>query len=167
MLEDRATAKQHPDHTRHFGGERNNDGVGMSSREKATQPLTEPDFAAAQCRQGRTGSCINILRKYLLPRLVMPSKRGLPPVVACQEQVRARRRDRGPARRFEHHRPQRPEQLRWRVRSCTRSLVSVCIRRRPASCTSRTGSSSWLQDQARQRAQAAGVQAHSSNQSPG
>jgi hypothetical protein len=29
-----------PRPTRHFGGERNNDGVGMSSREKPTQPLT-------------------------------------------------------------------------------------------------------------------------------
>ena len=27
---------------------------------------------------------ISILRKYLLPRLVMPSRRGLPPVVACR-----------------------------------------------------------------------------------
>jgi len=28
--------------------------------------------------------CISIFRKYLLPRLVMPNKRGLPPVVACR-----------------------------------------------------------------------------------
>jgi hypothetical protein len=27
---------------------------------------------------------ISILRKYLLPRLVMPSKQGFPPVVACR-----------------------------------------------------------------------------------
>src|SRR5262249_11391008 len=34
------------------------------------------------------------------------------------------------------------ERWRQRARTCTRSSVSVCIRRRPASCISRTGSSS-------------------------
>ena len=44
---------------------------------------------AACCSRLKVGKAarapwISILRKYLLPRLVMPSRRGLPPVVACR-----------------------------------------------------------------------------------
>src|SRR5512143_3129982 len=77
-------SQQRPDDARQLGGERYDDGIGMGSCEQAAQPLPQASAASAQEWQGRARPWISILRKYLLPRLVMPSRRGLPPVVTCR-----------------------------------------------------------------------------------
>src|SRR5688500_5976101 len=54
---------------------------------------------------------ISIFRKYLLPRLVIPSRRGLPQSSPAEAQVRATRQDYGLERKSLRHR--RPRQAQW------------------------------------------------------
>lgn len=58
-------SQQRPDHARHLGGERDDDSVGMSSREKTAQPVTEPGIPAAQCRQRRARTLYQHLAQVL------------------------------------------------------------------------------------------------------
>lgn len=93
--------QERPDDSDHLGSERNHDCIGVSAREKTSQPLAEPGIATAQCRQDRTRALYQHLARVLAAAFGDANRRGFPPVVACREQARARQQGLGPARRSE------------------------------------------------------------------
>ena len=69
-----------PDNPGQFVGQGHHHSVGMRPCQQATQPCA----VALLARKGMAARApwISSLRRYLLPRLLIPSRRGFPPVVA-------------------------------------------------------------------------------------
>ena len=80
-LVDAVVAQQGSDGSGHLGRQRHDGGVGMRPRQQAPQPLTDPRVALCKVGIAARAPWVSILRRYLLPRLVIPRRRGRPPVV--------------------------------------------------------------------------------------
>ena len=73
-------AQDRPGHANQLVGQSDDDNILVRSRQQLREPLAQAGACLCRCCSTLRAPCTKSLRKYLLPRLLMPSNFCLPPV---------------------------------------------------------------------------------------